>query len=139
MTINSKLYVLVVNSNNTESNIYKEKRVLAWLFEIYRTGSHIPVGQYATKDGNPLIHDLLAMYYQENLHNRSIEFELSESDMYIWNRRANLKGMTFRTGLVDNRPFIMRSIDNSSKVVGVSIALINFNNLVINGKLSPWV
>ena len=131
--------MLVVNSNTTESNIYKEKRVLAWLFEIYRTGSHIREGQYATKDGNPLIHDLLAMYYQENLHNRSIEFELSESDMYIWNRRANLKGMTFRTGLVDNRPFIMRSIDSSSKMVGVSIALINNNNLVINGKLSPWV
>ena len=131
--------MLVVNSNTSESNLYKEKRVLAWLFEIYRTGSHIPVGQYTTKDGNPLIHDLLAMYYQENLHNRSIEFELSESDMYIWNRRANLKGITFRTGLVDNRPFIMRSNDDNSKTVGVSIALLNLNNQVINGKLSPWV
>ena len=44
--------------------------------------------------------------------------------MNIWNRRADLKGMTFRTGLVDNRPFTMRSIDEKKKTVrGDSFAL----------------
>ena len=112
--------MLVVNNSNTsQSNRIEEKSVLAWLFEIYRTSSSSILDQNTAKDGNPLIHDLLAIYYQENAYNRSIEFELSESDMYIWNRRADLKGIIFRTGLVDNRPFIMRSIDNSSKTVRV--------------------
>ena len=137
MTINSKLFVLVVNSNKSESTLNKEKRVLAWLFEIYRTNSHIPVDQYTAKDGSPLIHDLIAMYYQDD---RRIEFKLSESDMYIWNRRADLKGMTFRTGLVDNRPFIMRSIDDSSITVGVIIESFNPQQLkVMKGTLSPYM
>ena len=86
---------------------------MAWIFEFYRISGFLSK-TIAHKD-NPLTHKLLATYYQEN--GRSIGFQITEPDMNIWNRRADLKGMTFRTGLVDNRPFTMRSIDEKKKTV----------------------
>ena len=112
MTINSKLYALVVNSKSSNLNC-TEGSILAWIFEFYRISGFLSK-TIAHKD-NPLTHKLLATYYQEN--GRSIGFQITEPDMNIWNRRADLKGMTFRTGLVDNRPFTMRSIDEKKKTV----------------------
>ena len=115
MTINSKLYAIVVNSKSSNLNCTEES-IVAWIFEFYRISGFLSK-TIADKD-NPLTHKLLATYYQENGHDRSIGFQIRESDMNIWNRRADLEGMIFRTGLVDNRPFTMRSIDEKKKTVG---------------------
>ena len=95
--MNSKLYVLLTQSAKARNGGIKNTST-SILYEVYRISTKYDSSSTAT---NELIVKKMAAY---NKDNKTIEFTMA--DLFIWNRRNDLKGKLFKTGMVDNKPYI---------------------------------
>ena len=94
--MNSKLYVLVTQSGN-ESKEAPNKNNTSIFYELYRVSTN----SKSSRSTNDLISNIMATYNEDT---KRIEFTMA--DMFIWNRRNNLRGKLFKAGMVDNKPYI---------------------------------
>ena len=93
--MNSKLYVLLTQSEN-ESKEAPENNTSIF-YELYR----VSADSKSSRSTNHLISNMMATYNEDT---KRIEFTMA--DMFIWNRRNNLRGKLFKAGMVDNKPYI---------------------------------
>ena len=93
--MNSKLYVLVTQSENESKEAPKNNTSI--FYELYRVSTSFK----SSRSTNDLISNVMATYNEDT---KRIEFTMA--DMFIWNRRNNLRGKLFNAGMVDNKPYI---------------------------------
>ena len=95
--MNSKLYVLVTQSENESKEAHTNANNTSIFYELYRVSTN----SKSSRSTNDLISNIMATYNEDT---KRIEFTMA--DMFIWNRRNNLRGKLFKAGMVDNKPYI---------------------------------